>query len=85
MSALDERRQRAREAFDVEFGGHDILTADALDVAIDTATRVRITDEAVALAVGATPRGFTVSPELSASIRGNLADALRELGFEVEQ
>lgn len=85
VSPLEDRRQRAREAFydGTELG--DVVTIRALESAIETAIRVRITDEAVALVMGPLPRSFTVSPELLASNRGLLADALRELGFEVEE
>lgn len=52
---LNDRRQRAREAAYDEFGGVDVLTADALQAAIETATRVRITPEIAAAANAPAP------------------------------
>lgn len=76
VSPLGDRRQRAREAF------HDAPALDllgALDEAIETATRVQITPEAVAKAY---PSAVTDRDrKLCAPL---LAEALTELGFEVE-
>ena len=44
MSALEERRQRAREAFWDTSAGTMTGAAEGLDEAIETATRVQITD-----------------------------------------
>jgi hypothetical protein len=48
MSALEDRRQAAREAgWDVTVGWSQESTAYALDAAVETATRVRITPEII--------------------------------------
>lgn len=76
MSAIEERRQRAREAFwdgaadeSSLSGGHPFL--NALGTCVETATRVKLTDEVMWAAGvhGATP----------AAIRAAFAAA----GFEV--
>jgi hypothetical protein len=73
MSALDDRRQAAREAaFDaatIPDGPHWV------DVAIETATRVRITDEIVA-ATGIVPKDLALAV---------LTIAFRAAGFETEE
>lgn len=81
----DERRARAHKAaFDAE-GGPFMDGVRSLEIAIESATRVKITDDVIALAMGAIPRSFVVSDGLRASIRRNLTAALIELGFEVEE
>jgi len=70
MTALDDRRQRAREAFWDAYGPSDQGTP--LDVAIEAATRVRITPEVI--------RAFNTPNETVAG----LAAAFRAAGFEVE-
>lgn len=76
-SPLAERRQRALEAADDARGIADY--EPIIDVAIETATRVRITDEAVAQAREVWP---SVTPD---GMRTIIAAALTELGFEVER
>lgn len=81
MTTLDDRRQRAHEA------AQDVcaplaptpLVLDAIEAAIETATRVRVTPEAVHAVSRAVNR-------LGANhgYDAGLAAALRELGFEVE-
>jgi hypothetical protein len=79
MSELEERRQRAREAFCDELatpGAVDSETYRALDMCVETATRVKITKEIVEaahtgwLATGVYQHG--------------LCAAFRAAGFEVE-
>ncbi len=78
MSALEERRQRAREAgWDATLGWSQKSTQQAIESAIETATRVQITDEAVFRAFTELHRGATA--------RAIIHVALEELGFEVEQ
>lgn len=78
MSALEERRQRAREAFwDAVV---DVGAREAAEEAIETATRVKITEEAI--------EAFDIERNGSTdagNIRAGLAAALAELGFEVEE
>ena len=80
MSALDDRRQRAREAgWDAIV---DVGAREALETAIETATRVRITGEMrveARAAVG--PRAFMTAEALDAL----LAAAFQAAGFEVEE
>lgn len=78
MSAIEERRQRAREAAYDEFGHLAPMPTEGLSIAIETATRVKITDEAIAEAY---PWLLPSAYELA---RPRLAHALRTLGFEVE-
>lgn len=80
QSKIEERRQRAREAYWDADGGDRYASCEA---AIETATRVKITDEAIALSVGAIPEQI-FSEALREALRFNLAAALAELGFEVE-
>ncbi len=75
MSALEERRQRAREAGQDAACAH--LVHGQCKLGIETATRVRITDEAVFRAFTELHRGATA--------RAIIHVALEELGFEVEQ
>lgn len=81
---LDDRRQRAREAFYDGTEPGDVVTNRALDGAIETATRVRITPEALASArTGLESRiDMYVSRKAVTEV---LTAALTELGFEVEQ
>lgn len=79
MSALEERRQRAREAgWDAIV---DVGAREALDVATETATRVRITRETIEAARVA---GDFELDRLN-QIDSALITALTELGFEVEE
>lgn len=78
-AALVDRRQRAREAFHDTFAGEYNTSSDALDEAIETATRVDITEEVIAAAVEA--------GDLTQGTKGawrTLAAAFRAAGFEVE-
>lgn len=74
--ALADRRQRARETYyDTCVAGRDRVegSAIALDAAIETATRVRITPEVRAAALAAD------------NIDDGLIAAFRAAGFEVEE
>lgn len=73
MSALEERRQRAREAGWDAASPDDYTEIPDIDVAIETATRVRITDE-VMTAFARTP----------GQLEDALAAAFRAAGFIVE-
>jgi transketolase len=77
-SPLDDRRQRAREAgWDATAGWSQESTAAAIEAAIETATRVQVTPEAV--------RAFESEACLDEiDTRRGLTAALTELGFEVE-
>lgn len=73
--AIEGRRQRAREAYWYACGA----PGSALGAAIETATRVKITEEAI--------EAFDIErngSESAGNIRAGLAAALAELGFEVE-
>lgn len=83
-SPLEDRRQRAREAYYDGTEPGDVVTIQALDGAIETATRVRITDEAVAEFGQAWHNAPQDGPP-GTRRRAALIAALRELGFEVEQ
>lgn len=80
LSALDERRQRAREAALDTSGG---VLFDGIDEAIETATRVKITPEIIEAArLGwASARGNWDSEPRETS---RLIAAFRTAGFEVE-
>lgn len=81
MNKIEGRRQRAREAaYDVkEFTPYVKPGAEAVEAAIETATRVKITDETIeAFDVARTGCG-------NEGIRMGLRAALEELGFEVEE
>lgn len=71
---LDERRQRAREAF---YDHPSESPIESLEAAVETATRVQITDEARKAYIDAWASG-------ACSVKEGLTAALRELGFEVE-
>lgn len=77
VSALEERRQRAREAgrdaYDAERDGGAIFE-DALEAAIEAATRVRITLELLA----------AMDPGVG-NRETRLIAAFRAAGFEVEE
>ena len=75
MSAVDDRRRRALEAYWDQLGTRSAEVA--AQEAIETATRVKITPEAIAAAYGS-----TVKPM---SLGQRLARTLTELGFEVEE
>lgn len=91
---LADRRQRAREAFEdrwaggrAEFGpgsGWAERLSDARDEAIDTAVRVRVTDETITAAAAAiAERGSSVPNYLT--LKAALTAALAAAGFMVEE
>lgn len=78
-SPLDERRQRAREAFwDAVV---DVGAREAAEAAIETATRVRITREIREACVQATGYGYDIPPSAYDDI---IRTAFSAAGFEVE-
>lgn len=79
-SAYDARSQRAREAYWDAHGLEDRMMGRDLQAAIETATRVQITPEAIE-AFDVERNGSMDAGDISAGLAG----ALRELGFEVEQ
>ncbi len=79
MSALEERRQRAREAAHDEWET-SVSPRAAVEVAIEAATRVRITREAIEAARVAGDFELDRLNQIDAA----LIAALAELGFEVE-
>lgn len=83
-AARADRRQRAREAYyDSTAGsGGQEGSAIALEDAIETATRVRITPEIEAAYVAA---AYGVHDQVTAAIVPGLAAAFRAAGFEVEE
>ena len=81
---LADRRQRALEAAHDEIGPTNVIRADAIraiDQAIETATRVKITEDIIDAAYGEVP--------WEATERGDVHDivkaAFRAAGFEVEE
>jgi len=75
-AARADRVQRAREAFFDDWGDHaGAGSAQALDVALDVATRVQITPEIVAAAEASGDYAYV----------DMLAAAFRAAGFEVEE
>jgi hypothetical protein len=84
--ALDERRQRAREVFLDEIAPGSQYArnaARAIDEAIETATRVRVTREVEDAAEAAA--GDTIHDYDGAEMRRIIEAAFRAAGFEVEQ
>jgi len=84
VTALDDRRQVAREAgLDAcdDEGRALIDESDRLDVAIETATRVRITREMLDAGMDATEGAVPNYGDASVLIKAALAAA----GFEVEE
>lgn len=84
MSEIEARRQRALEAY------WDVLGTRSAEVAaqeaIETATRVKITDEAIEAAWNAQPVAAQEAGEIDLSdVKRVIAAALAALGFEVEQ
>lgn len=80
--AIEKRRERAREAVsDAMYGGlfesQRQLALDAAEIAIETATRVRITDEMIDDLADVTYAGGFVTR------RALVLAALEALGFEV--
>lgn len=84
VSPLDDRRQRARETFydmlhdTASDDGPVFELSDCVAGAIETATRVKITPEAVA-------KFRAVAEGWGGNFAVSLAVALAELGFEVEE
>jgi hypothetical protein len=83
VSTLDDRRQSAREAAHDEIGegGRDRDTQNALEAAIETATRVDITPDMVEIVRQLDANGMI---SIDACRRG-LVDVFRAAGFEVER
>lgn len=82
--AIEDRRQRAREVYrDVASSADKRHSRIAFDVAIETATRVKITDEAIE-AFGVAWHD-AIARSGGDRRRAGLAAALAELGFEVEE
>ena len=80
MSEIEARRKRAREAFWTDESLETGMECGAMRAAIETATRVEITPEAI--------EAFDVERNGSmdaGNIPAGLAAALTALGFEVEQ
>lgn len=75
MSALDDRRQIAREAY-WDADGAD--RAASCDAAIETATRVQISEDIIAAA-----GEFAAAPGSTKGVYRMLATAFRAAGFEV--
>jgi hypothetical protein len=76
---LLDRRQRAREAYWDDMRGLSMRT-EGIEAAIETATRVRITEDVIAAAVEV--------GDLAQGTKGawrTLAAAFRAAGFEVEE
>ncbi|MFA9272613.1 MAG: hypothetical protein ACEQSX_18050 [Baekduiaceae bacterium] len=79
MSEIEDRRQRAREAAH-DAWNNTVSPRQAVELAIETATRVQITPEAIE-AFDVERNGSTDAGNIPAG----LAAALAALGFEVEQ
>lgn len=80
MSAVDDRRNRARDAFYQEMIIGDQVAVRALDNVVNVATRVRMTHEIVL--------AFIQAPDTGADqddITGPLRAAFEAAGFEVVQ
>lgn len=92
MSALEERRQRAREAYADEASWLASSTDDdpfsmgnqAAVVAIETATRVRIDGAATRAAMAAYAESTGYDMPSAQGMDAALAAAFRAAGFEVE-
>jgi hypothetical protein len=80
VSALNDRRQRSREAFWDTSGGLMSGARDGVEEAIETATRVRIDEEMIAAAAE-----FAAAPGSAKGVYRMLAAAFRAAGFEVEE
>ena len=81
---IDDRRQRAREAF-WDASAPNLLTGatNGIETAIETATRVRITPEIIdAFAEGC---GDSIHDFYGGDARTGLVAAFRAAGFEVEE
>lgn len=85
MSELEDRRQQAREAAQDEHGQSEYYgaeAANAVEAAIETATRVRITPEILAAARLAAEGSWTEEPGPRQVAR--LRAAFEAAGLEVE-
>jgi hypothetical protein len=80
---LDDRRQRAREAFYDGSNSTDVHPND-LEAAIETATRVRVDDEQLAAFATAWHAAAQDGPP-GTRRRAGLIAAFRAAGYEVEQ
>lgn len=77
MSEIDDRRQRAREAAYDAMAIGDSVEARAIEAAIETATRVKITREMIQI--------LQILANGGASDVQDLRDIFTAAGFEVEQ
>ncbi len=77
MSEIEDRRQRAREAFYDRMGAGDVIELRAVEAALEVATQVKITDEALAEAYP------NLLPSQAERATNCLKNALTALGFEV--
>jgi len=80
---LADRRQRARETFWDDWGGQAMPgSPEALDAAIETATRVRVDDDILSAACFASGLHENLyGPPMRAALRAAFAAA----GFEIEE
>lgn len=76
VSALLDRRQRAREAYWDDMRGRSLRT-EGIEAAIETATRVKVTPEIIEAARAAGEETWSMSEIIAA--------AFRTAGFEVEK
>lgn len=77
MSELEDRRQRAREAAQDSGSVTQSWALGAIDVGIEVATRVKITEDIISAATAAIGRGY------GASLPKAIEAAFRAAGFEV--
>jgi hypothetical protein len=81
VTPLDDRRQRAREAYrDALSRIETVPSTPAVEEAIETATRVKVTDDIIAAGVHAVAAGPAASPRY----RNAIIAAFIAAGFEVE-
>jgi hypothetical protein len=93
IALLADRRQRAREAYWDSFGGPPVgvntMSGAAIETAIETATRVRITPEIIKAAragwLAASEERTSWTEEPGPRQYGRLKAAFRAAGFEVEE
>lgn len=83
MSRVVERRHRAQCAAHAAWEPRGDAASIQIDVAILTATRVKITDEAESAACREYVNGIDARND--GDMRGAIKAALIELGFEVEE
>lgn len=84
MSEIEDRRQRAREAFYDRMGAGDVIESRAIESSIEVATQVKITDEAIE-AFGVAWHEADAQNALTKGYRraAGIKAALTALGFEV--